>query len=188
MRLPAHPEPILVTDRLLLRQLELGDADFMLSLLNEPAFHRYIGDRGVRTCDDARAYLRDGAIDSYARHGHGLYLVALRECGTPIGICGLVRRAGLDVPDLGFALLSQWWAQGFAHEAASAVLHYAQHTLRHDVVAAIVSPNNVASMRLLERLGFRFERSLRLSPAASLVQLYLRESQPTRHSFESHSI
>ena len=74
------------TERLVLRQLELNDADFILELLNEAAFLRFIGDKGVRTLDAARDYLSKGPIDSYGRHGFGLYAY-LYGANDPVDIC-----------------------------------------------------------------------------------------------------
>src|SRR5688572_10804905 len=93
----------LTTDRLILRELTLDDAEFILGLVNEPSWLRFIGDRGVRTLDDARAYISNGPMKSYERNGFGLYLTALKGAGTPIGMCGLIKRDGLDDVDVGFA-------------------------------------------------------------------------------------
>ena len=94
---------IIETERLLLRQLSTGDADFILELLNEPSFIQNIGDRGVRTLADANLYIMNGPVASYARNGFGLYLVILKETDEPIGICGLIKRNGLDDVDIGYA-------------------------------------------------------------------------------------
>src|SRR5579863_8231406 len=98
---------VIPTERLVLRHLDLNDDAFILELLNEPAFLRFIGDKGVRTLDDARDYISKGPIDSYRRFGFGLYLVSVRSGGTPVGICGLVKRDTLDDVDVGFAFLPQ---------------------------------------------------------------------------------
>ncbi len=163
------------TDRLLLRRMTVHDASFMLALLNDPSFHEFIGDRGVRTISDAEAYVRDGPLASYATHGFGLYLVTLRSDGTPIGICGLIRRAGLDDADLGFAYQPAFWGHGYAAEAARAVLRHARDDAELPRVAAIVSPNNVRSIRLLTQLGLQFVREMQLTPDASPVLLYIGE-------------
>ena len=105
---------LLESERLVLRELDLDDAEFILELLNEPAFVRFIGDKGVRTLADAREYLQKGPMDSYRRLGFGLYLASLRADGTPIGMCGLVKREGLADVDVGFALRSRYWSQGYA--------------------------------------------------------------------------
>lgn len=144
----------------------------MLALLNEPSFIRNIGDRGVRTVEDARDYIMRGPIASYARFGFGLYLVQLKAQLLPIGICGILKRDELPEPDIGFAFLPAYWSQGYALEAAAAVRDYARDTLDMPRLLAIVSPSNVTSTRLLERLGFTFESMTRLDAAAPEVKLY----------------
>jgi ribosomal-protein-alanine N-acetyltransferase len=111
---------VIRTSRLDLRELDFSDAEFILELLNEAGFIRFIGDKGVRTLADARDYILQGPMDSYARNGFGLYAACLRD-GTPIGICGLVKREGLNDPDVGFAFLSRYWSSGYAVESAAAV-------------------------------------------------------------------
>lgn len=149
------PAPIATTARLRLRELVEDDAGFMLELLNQPDFLRFIGDRGVRDLEQARSYLREGPIASYARHGMGMYVVELREGGAPIGLCGLVVREGLPGPDIGFAFLPAYYGQGFAFEAARATLDLAHGALSLPRVLAIVSPGNARSIALLRRLGLR---------------------------------
>ncbi|HET9986129.1 MAG TPA: GNAT family N-acetyltransferase [Longimicrobiales bacterium] len=163
---------ILETERLVLRRLTTDDAAFVLGLLNQPSYLRFIGDKGVRTLDDARDYLLKGPIDSYERHGHGLYLAVLKDGGVPIGMCGLLRRPGLDDVDVGYALLPQFWSKGYAFEAASAVMAYGRDTLRLERIVAIVSPENGASIRILEKLGLTFSRTVRLPGDGAEVQLF----------------
>ena len=163
---------LLTTPRLALRTLTEADAPFMLQLLNEPSFIRNIGDRGVRTVDDAREYITNGPKASYARFGFGLYLVELGHPLTPIGICGILKRDQLPEPDIGFAFLPAYWSQGYAIEAAAAVCDYARDALDLPRLLAIVSPSNASSIRLLERLGFGYESMTRLGTEASEVRLY----------------
>jgi RimJ/RimL family protein N-acetyltransferase len=162
---------VLETERLILRHLEEDDAPFILNLLNQPSFLRFIGDKGVRNLDQAREYMLSGPVASYAQHGYGLYLTQLRD-GTPIGMCGLVRREVLDHPDVGYAFLPEYWSQGYAFEAARAVMVYAREGLKLGMILAIVSPDNESSIRLLNRLGLRFERTLRLKDEADEVSLF----------------
>ena len=133
----------------------------MVRLLNEPSFIRCIGDRGVRTAADARTYILEGPVASYGRHGFGLYLVELKAGGVPIGICGLLKREFLEDVDIGFALLPEFWSKGYAFEAASAVLAHAR-AQGFTRVLAITSQDNVPSIGLLAKLGFRFERLAKL--------------------------
>lgn len=165
----------LETDRLLLRRFNVDDAQFILTLLNEPSFLRYIGDKKVRDLEGARQYMLNGPIASYERHGFGLCLVELRESHTPIGMCGLLKRDELSDPDIGFALLPDFWNKGFAFEAATAVLHDARERLRIQRVLAITSLDNDASIKLLERLGFIFERIVTLSSSGEQVKLFKRD-------------
>jgi ribosomal-protein-alanine N-acetyltransferase len=165
----------LATARLCVRELAADDAPFMLALLNEPSFLANIGDRGVRTLDDARGYLERGPLSSYRRHGFGLYLVELGADGTPIGICGMLRREELPDPDLGFAFLPAYWKQGYAYESAMAIRRHARETLGIRRLLAIVNPPNATSIRLLERLGFRFESNTRLGNEDRHVNLYVDE-------------
>lgn len=138
------------TPRLHLRPFTLNDAAFILRLLNEPSFHEHIGDKGVRDLDGARAYLANGPLSSYAAHGHGLLAVELKDGGAPIGMCGLLKREHLEHPDLGYAFVPEAWGQGYALEAARAVMNDAKLPR----ALALVSPGNAASIRLLEKLGF----------------------------------
>jgi ribosomal-protein-alanine N-acetyltransferase len=152
----------LATRRLVLRRFVEDDAPFVRSLVNEPSWVRFIGDRGVRTVDDARAYLTNGPIAMYARHGFGLYLVALED-GTPIGMCGILKRDTLEDVDIGFALLPAYWGQGYAREAAEAVLVHAHQDFGLTRIVAITSLDNDPSIALLGKLGFQFERTIVLS-------------------------
>ena len=144
----------------------------MVALLNEPSFLRFIGDRGVRTLEDARAYLLAGPIESYARLGFGLYLVAHRDDDTAMGICGLLKRDELEDVDIGFAFLPPFWGQGYAFEAASAVLAEAFGRLRLGRVVAITAPDNLASTRLLGKLGLRFEKKVRMAAGEAEIDLF----------------
>jgi RimJ/RimL family protein N-acetyltransferase len=166
---------VLETDRLTLHRFSTGDAPFIVELLNEPSFVRHIGDKGVRTEADACRYLEAGPIASYERQGFGLCRVDLKEEGRPIGMCGLLKRDWLDDPDIGFAFLPRFWRRGFALEAAAGILAQARDTLGLTRVVAITSPDNEASMALLARLGFRFERVTRASEKEAEVRLFGRD-------------
>lgn len=149
----------LETERLVLRPLTTDDAPFILTLLNEPSFLRFIGDKKVRNLDDARQYLLNGPIASYNAHGFGLLLVELNDSKTPIGMCGLLKREELPDPDIGFAFIPDYWRQGFGFEAATAVMNDARERLKLPRILAIVSHDNEASIKLLERLGMSYERT-----------------------------
>jgi RimJ/RimL family protein N-acetyltransferase len=154
------PTVVLRTERLRLRHMSEGDAAFMLGLLNDPAWIRFIGDRGVRTEDQARDYIRAGPADMVRRLGFGFYVVELNESGCPVGVCGLAKRDFLEDVDIGYAFLPQHWGQGYAFEAARGVLAHAKHDIGLKRIVATVRAENVASIKLLEKLGLRFERTL----------------------------
>ena len=146
------------TERLIIRHLQLTDADFIVAQLTDPGFLRYIGDRGVRNTDDALRYLRDGPIDSYQKNGFGLNAVIERQSQRCIGMCGVLKRETLPEPDLGYAFLPDYRAHGYALEAARAVLSHAGRSLHLQSVLAIVQPDNAASISLLDKLGFTFQQ------------------------------
>jgi RimJ/RimL family protein N-acetyltransferase len=149
---------ILETDRLTLRHVVPTDAAFILDLLNQPSFIKYIADRGVRDLDQARDYIETRFAKSYRDHGFGMFMVELKEAQKPLGICGLVSRDTLPHPDIGFAFLPQYWSKGYAFESADAVLNWSRDTLGITRLLAITSKDNESSGRLLERIGLRFER------------------------------
>ena len=158
--------------RLVLRHASLDDAPFMLELLNDTDFVRCIGDRGVRTLEQARDYIRERLIASYEANGFGLYVAARRDDGLPIGICGLVKRAGLDDVDVGYALMPEHRGHGYAAEGAAATLGFARDSLGLRRVIAIVRAENTASIRLLEKLSMTLEDTIRLQPDAPELQRY----------------
>jgi len=163
---------VLETDRLFLRQLTIGDAPFILELVNEPAFLQFIGDREVRTLKDARDYILNGPADSYDRYGFGLYWAGLKEDETPVGICGLVKREFLDDVDIGFAFLQRYWAKGYAFESASAVMVYARDILGLNRIVAITAPDNDRSMALLQKLDLEFEKMVSFPGEESEIKLF----------------
>jgi RimJ/RimL family protein N-acetyltransferase len=167
---------ILETDRLILRKLSIDDAVFILDLLNQPSFIHYIGDRGVRTLEDANRYILTGAIASYERFGFGLYLTLLKENKVPIGICGLVKRDALKDADIGFAFLPHYWSKGYAFESASAVLAYARNTLGLKRILGITTPENTGSIRVLEKIGLKFEKMVKLSEDDIELKLFVSEA------------
>jgi [ribosomal protein S5]-alanine N-acetyltransferase len=156
------PVNVIETERLFLRHLSAEDAPFMLELLNEPSFIQNIADRGVRTLEDAAQYILSGPVTNYERFGFGMYGVELKEAGELMGMCGLVKREGLDDVDIGYAFLPRFWSRGYAYEAAAAVLDYARNELGLQRIVAITAPDNHASIRVLEKIGLRFEKMIQL--------------------------
>jgi [ribosomal protein S5]-alanine N-acetyltransferase len=153
---------ILQTDRLILRKMSTEDASFILEMLNDPEFIKFVGDRKVRTLEDAERYIAQGPTATYESHGYGYYVVELKETGVPIGMCGLRARNGLDAPDLGYSFLSAYRGRGYATEAAAALLQYARTVLGLSTVTAICSPDHNASIAVLKKIGFSYDRDLRL--------------------------
>ncbi len=166
------------TQRLQLSHFTEDDAAFMVRLLNEPSFIRHIADRNVRTLDDARAYLRNGPITSYAKHGLGLNHVALKETGAPIGMCGLIKRDNFDDVDIGYAFLPEYWSMGYATEATRAVLETALRVHGLKRVIAVVNPDNAPSSCMLEKLGFVFEKMVRMQPDEDEIRQFAIQLNP----------
>ena len=164
---------VLETERLRLRRLSPGDAEFIFQLVNEPSFIENIGDRNVRTTEDAVRYIENGPVASYERFGYGLYKVELKETTVPIGICGPLKREALEYPDIGFAFLPEFWGEGYAIESASAVMDHSRRELGLNEIAAITTPTNERSIKLLAKLGFKFECVKRLAEDADPVKLFL---------------
>ena len=145
----------LKTERLTLTPPTPDDADFVLELLNDPGWLKNIGDRGVRTLEDARAYIAD-------RFSKSLWLVVRDQEGERLGMCGLVDREGLDHHDIGYAYLERHSGRGYATEAARAVLRHAREALGHKTIVAITAPDNTPSQRVLEKIGLRFVQMINL--------------------------
>jgi RimJ/RimL family protein N-acetyltransferase len=163
---------VIETERLRLRQFTVDDAEFILALVNEPSFIQNIGDRGVRTVLDAVKYLETGSISSYARNGFGLWCVMLKKSGESIGMCGLIKRDALDDVDIGYAYLPKYWAKGYAVEAALEVKEFARAVVKRNRIVAIVDPANAGSIRLLEKIGMKFERMVNLSADGIELKLF----------------
>lgn len=167
---------ILATERLILREVVESDDEFMLDLLNQPSFIKYIGDRNVRNLEQSREFIETRYRKSYAENGFGLYLVELKENQTPVGISGFVKRDALPNADLGFAFLPQFERKGFAFESAEAVMKYGREKLNLRKVLAITTQNNEGSIRLLEKLGFKFERLVKMPHDDEELNLFSSEN------------
>lgn len=162
----------LETDRLVLRRVTLDDADLMLAVWNDPGFIRNVGDRGVRTLEQARDAMRAGALKLYADFGYGPYAVTMKSDGERIGICGLFRRENLEDPDIGFAILPDYRGRGLAAEAAFAVRDHALEDLGLETLNAIVSPDNAPSIALIEKLGLTFDGMITMPGDDEAIRLY----------------
>ena len=161
------------TERLIVRQFECSDSAFIIQLLNDDFFIRYIADKNVRTHEDAINYLKQGPMASYQRHGFGLNLVCLKETLTPIGMCGLLKRDELEYPDLGYAFLPEYSGKGYAREAAENTLKTIMKTFSLDTVVAVTLPDNLRSNKLLETIGFSFKETIELSGSKNNLYEYL---------------
>ena len=151
---------ILETERLRLRRLTLLDAPFMLGLLNEPAWHRFIGDRGVRTVEEAREYLGKSYLRGYERDGFSMFLVERKRDAAPLGVCGLMQRDTLDDVDLGFGFKSDYRRRGYAYEASVGTMRWGRETLGLERIVAITDRENAPSIALLHKLGFELEKDI----------------------------
>jgi [ribosomal protein S5]-alanine N-acetyltransferase len=165
---------VLETDRLILRRYTLEDAEFIVRLVNDPSWLRFIGDKNVHNLDDARRYLREGPLDMYERYGFGMYRVEESDSGTPAGMCGLIKRDTLPDVDVGYAFLPEFRGKGYAFEAASAVLDHGNRVFGLKRILAITSLDNASSIRVLEKAGMKFERVMELQPGDP-VKLFARE-------------
>jgi len=163
---------ILETERLVLRVQTTDDAEFILELMNTPSWLEFIGDRGLKTVEDAKTYILNGAVRMYEQHGFCLYLVERKEDHVPLGICGLVKRDTLEDVDIGFAFHPKYWAKGYAYEAASAVMAYGKDTLGLKRIVAITDQDNHASAKLLEKVGLQFEGLIQLSNDSEKLKLF----------------
>jgi [ribosomal protein S5]-alanine N-acetyltransferase len=159
------------TERLNVRWLEVRDSEFILQLLNEPGWLQYIGDKGIRSIEDAENYILSGPRRMYEQHGFGLFVVEIKETHDPIGLCGLIKREGLEDVDLGYAFLAAHQYRGYAYEAAKGTLVYARK-LGIDRLVAITTKDNTASSKLLEKLGMVLEGYVTLPIDTDELKLY----------------
>jgi RimJ/RimL family protein N-acetyltransferase len=163
---------ILETDRLRLREFNNEDTAFIISLLNSEGWLKFIGDRNVRTPDQARAYLENGPLKSYLANGYGLSLVERKEDNKPIGMCGILNRDTLENPDVGFAFLPEFNGNGYALEIVTATMAFAKEKLNIPKVLAITLPNNARSISLLKKIGFTFKKTIRSPDGTQNLSLY----------------
>jgi len=160
------------TARLRFRKPMPSDAPFILKLMNEPGYHRFIGDRNITCLRDAKHFIQERMLPVFFDHGFGMWLIELQNDGIPIGVCGLNQREGFPAPDLGYALLSGFEGHGYAREACECVVSHALKTLMHTVIYAITLPGNHRSIRVLEASGFTFQKHIEKAPDREVVALY----------------
>jgi len=154
--------PIAETDRLLISKITLRDAARFLKLTNSPNWLKYIGDRHLKTVEDAKTYLKAGTLKSYSDFGFGFYKLQLKtKSKVFIGIAGLIKREHLDDVDIGFALLPEYENLGFGFEASSAILTLAIEQFNLKRIVAITLPSNGKSIKLLEKMGMSYEKRVK---------------------------
>jgi len=163
---------LLETERLRTRRIVVDDAPFILELINDPDWHRFIGDRGVRTVEGARDYIVKVPMVMYERTGMGLDLVERKEDGRPIGMCGLIRRDEQPDIDIGFAFLPAYRGHGYAYEAALACRNHGVQALGLKRIVAFTTVDNEASGKLLLRLGFQYEGTIPWGREGDVSTLY----------------
>ena len=163
---------ITITERLIIRELSVSDSPFILELVNTPTWLKFIGDRGVKNLDDAKSYLKKGPLKSYDDNGFGLYWVGLRDSNVPIGMCGLIKRADFDSPDIGFAFLPEHEGKGYGFESASVIMDYCKTEFHIKRIIGITLEANTASVRLLEKLGLQFEKNFIYETTKEELMLY----------------
>lgn len=166
------PATVIETPRLLLKEFTSEDSEFIIKLLNSPGWLKYIGSRSVKTKEDAVNYIQNRIRRSYLESGFGFYKIELRANGAKAGMCGLVKRASLDEVDIGFALLPEYENNGYAFEASEAVMNFAKEKLKLHRLAAITVPYNNSSVKLLEKLGMKFERTIHLPDDTEALMLF----------------
>jgi len=164
--------PVLKSERLEIRPFIFDDAPFIVKLLNDKDFIKHIQDRGVRTLEDARGYLTDGPMTGYQKFGFGLCCVVEQSSQVPVGMCGILQRETLPVPDIGYAFLPVARGKGYAYEAAVEVIRHAGSTLKLERILAITNKSNIASQKLLDKLGFRFMELAQFEPESAAVPCY----------------
>lgn len=160
------------TDRLSIRYIKVEDFNFIFRLLNDPSWIKYIGDKGIKTEDDAKNYIQTGPLQMYKNFGFGLYLVTLKETAVPIGLCGLIKRPSLENIDLGYAFLPEYTGKGYAFEATKSVLQYGKEQLTIDKIVAITTLDNFSSEKVLLKLGFTFDSLIKEKNEAEQLKLF----------------
>lgn len=163
---------VIETERLRLHAISVDDAELMLAIWSDPEFIRNVADREIRTKEQAIEAIKDGAQKLFEDYGYGPYGISLKSDGAMIGICGIFRRENLEDADIGFSVLPDFCGNGYAGEAAAAVVAYARDELGLGALCAIVSPDNEPSIGLIEKLGLKFERMITMPGETDAICLY----------------
>lgn len=160
------------TARLRIRELTADDAEFILGLVNQPSFLENIGDKGVRTLEDAKEFIVEGPWAMHRDRGFGQFMVELKDGGASIGVCGILYRDRLEVSDVGGAFLPEYQRCGYGYEAVRAVMEYGRGRLGLERIVGLTSDKNIASIRLLKKLGMSFEKMVTMSDDDEGTALY----------------
>ncbi len=163
---------LITTDRLLINKITIDDAGFILELMNDKDWIKNIGDKGVRTIEDAQAYIQSRFLKTYNESDYGFYTMNLKNTQQIIGIVGLVDRKGIDHIDIGYGILPEFRGKGYAFEAAKAIHDYGYQELNLEKIVAIVNPDNLPSIKLLTKLGLEFEKMVRLPEGDKDIKLF----------------
>lgn len=163
---------IIETERLILREMTLDDAAFLYKLMNSENWLKYIGDRGINSVEAARAYMLKSYLGSYQKNGFGAYMIVRKTDGELIGNCGLYKRENLKHPDIGFAMLPEFYKMGYGYEAAMGVLKYAKENLNIDTLLAITDKENHSSIGLLNKIGLNQKDVIKLDKAGPDLLLF----------------
>jgi RimJ/RimL family protein N-acetyltransferase len=161
---------IFETERLLLRELKMSDAPFIFELVNTEGWLKNIGDRNVKTINDAESFLSSGPLKSYHENNFGMWLVIEKASKASIGLCGLINRPSLDDIDIGYALLPSYYKKGYAYESAQAVYNYGKEQLGINKIVGICNVDNAASIHILQKIGLQIEKKM---PFNDLNEVYL---------------
>jgi RimJ/RimL family protein N-acetyltransferase len=163
---------ILETQRLKLREFSLDDVNFIVELVNTPGWIKFIGDRGIRTEEQAAIYLETGPMKSYHEHGYGLWLVERKDSKEKIGMCGIIKRESFESPDIGFAFLPAYMRKGYAREIAQATLNYALNDLELPKLLGISKSDNERSIKVSEVIGLKFVQTFHFPDNKEQLFLY----------------
>ena len=169
------PKKLLETERLVLREITTGDAEFMYQLMNDASWLRFIGDRNIKSIEAAKEYISNKIRTSYKTFGFGFYLVSLKENDAPLGVCGLIKRPTLEHVDVGFAFMPEYRNKGYGYESCVAIMDYAKDELGIDYIVAITDLDNIASIKLLEKLGLKFDKVMQLDGEKKQCRLFVPE-------------
>lgn len=166
---------VIETERLILREFTEEDAPFIYELLNSPGWLKYIGTRGIADLEAARKYIADMMMPSYEKNGFGLYMMARKEDGALMGMCGLIDRDSLEDVDIGFAILPEYEGKGYTREASEATMEYARNPLGLKKIVGITVPYNTGSIKVMEKIGMKFEKMIRVPNDPEELMLYVKE-------------